>query len=499
MPIPIGFADDNERFEEACGVAGVFLPGSLRAQAEAARALFFALYALNHRGQESAGIATCDGGGVHLHKDMGLVSQVFHESNLRPLLGHFGIGHTRYSTTGGSILRNAQPYLIETLHGPLAVAHNGNLTNAPHLRHDLLRKGVGLISTSDTEVITQILAAPSVGGNSPLAGWLPAGAWEDRIAAFMDKAEGAYCLAILTRDALFAVRDPWGLRPLCLGEMDWEGQCGYVFASESCALGTIGARFVREVQPGEIVRVDEQGFHSTMGRPPRKRSFCSFEYVYFARPDSIFEGQTVHHVRQALGRQIAREAPVEADLIVGVPDSSTPAAIGYAIESGIPYSEGFTKNRYIGRTFIQPGDHLRKMGVRLKFNPLPGNLAGKRVIMVDDSIVRGNTAGPLVSLLREGGATEVHVRISSPPVRWPCFMGIDMPTRAELIGASKDAEAIRQQIGADSLAYLSLEGMLAAIRAGILPDQPIGHCHACFSGEYPIPIINSELPVTNYR
>ena len=481
----------QDTFHEACGVAGVFLPGGrgngvAGRENHAARALFFALYALNHRGQESAGMATCEDGIVHLHKDMGLVSQVFNEHNLAPLKGNFGIGHTRYSPTGGSSLRNAQPYLIETIHGPLAVAHNGNLVNASVLRRQLLQRGVGLVSTSDSEVITQMLATPTVGGANPFGPWLPAGAWEDRIASFMDRAEGAYCLAILTREALYAVRDPWGLRPLCLGEVEWEGEKGYVFASESCALATIGARFLREVEPGEIVRVDEEGLHSTQARPPKTRRFCSFEYVYFARPDSMFEGQTVHHVRQALGRRLAREAPVEADLVVGVPDSSTPAAIGYAMESGIPFSEGFTKNRYIGRTFIQPGDHLRKMGVRLKYNPLAGNLAGKRLVMVDDSIVRGNTAGPLVQLLREGGATEVHVRISSPPVRHPCFMGIDMPTPEELIGAHMDVEAIRRLLGADSLAYLSLDGMLAAIEQGIPASQPCGHCHACFSGDYPV-------------
>ena len=472
---------DADHFAEACGVAGVFIPGT-----DAARALFFMLYALNHRGQESAGIAVTDGQYTHKHKGMGLVAQVFDEQNLAPLRGHMGIGHTRYSTTGDSILRNAQPYLIETLHGPLAVAHNGNLTNAAQLRRELLQRGVGLTSSTDSEVITQMLAMPSVGGNNPLAQWLPTGAWEDRISAFMERAEGAYCLAILTRDAIYAVRDPWGLRPLCLGEVDWEGAHGYAFASESCALGTIGARFVRQVEPGEIVRVDAQGFHSRRGRPAEPQAFCSFEYVYFARPDSEFEGQTVHHVRQALGRRLAIEAPADADLVVGVPDSSTPAAIGYAMQSGVPFSEGFTKNRYIGRTFIQPGEHLRKMGVQLKYNPLRSNLAGKRVVMVDDSIVRGTTAGPLVNLLREGGAAEVHVRISSPPIRWPCFMGIDMPTRAELIGAHQDVEAIRRLIGADSLAYLSREGMLAAIDEGIAPNCRRGHCHACFSGQYPV-------------
>ncbi|MCO6449334.1 MAG: amidophosphoribosyltransferase [Caldilineales bacterium] len=477
----------SDSLKEACGIAGVYAPG-----ADAARLLFFMLYALNHRGQESAGIATIARGQAHLHKDMGLVSQVFNEQNLGPLAGHHGIGHTRYSTTGGSILRNAQPYLIETLHGPLAVAHNGNLTNAAQLRSELLHHGVGLISTTDSEVITQMLASPTIGENSPLARWLPSGEWEDRIAAFMHRAEGAYTLAILTRDALYAVRDPWGLRPLCVGELEWAGESGWVFASESCALSTVGARLVHELQPGEIVRVDAEGFHVTQGRKPEKAAFCSFEYVYFARPDSIFSGQTVHHVRQMLGRQLAREAPVETDLVVGVPDSSTPAAIGFAAESGIPFSEGFIKNRYIGRTFIQPGDQLRKMGVRLKYTPLRANLEGKRVVMVDDSIVRGNTAGPLVQLLRDGGAAEVHVRISSPPVRKPCFMGIDMSDQSDLIGGRMDVESIRRLIGADSLAYLSIEGLHEAIGSEMIGEEFGGHCDACFSGRYPLPLYGVE-------
>jgi amidophosphoribosyltransferase len=369
------------------------------------------------------------------------------------------------------------------------VAHNGNLTNNHALRQALLQRGVGLVTTTDSEVITQMLAAPTIGGANPLARWLPAGDWEDRIAAFMEQAEGAYSLAILTREALFAVRDPWGFRPLCLGEVTREGQRGYVFASESCALDTIGARYLGEVAPGEIVRIDAQGIHRTQGRAPETQAFCSFEFVYFARPDSLFEGRTVHHVRQLLGRRLAREAPVDADLVIDVPDSSTPAAIGYAQEAGIPFSQGFTKNRYIGRTFIHPDDHLRKLGVRLKYNALPDNLAGKRVILVDDSIVRGNTAGPLVALLREGGAREVHVRIASPPVRWPCFMGIDMPTRQELIGAWKDVEAIRAAIGADSLAYLSMQGFREVIEGKAL--APPAHCYACFDGRYPVDVRNN--------
>lgn len=469
------FAHDLDRPREACGVFGIYAPG-----VDVARTTFFALYALQHRGQESAGIATCDGQVAYIHKGMGLVHQVFNEDNLRPLKGHLAIGHNRYSTTGGSHLRNAQPYLIETMHGPLGVGHNGNLTNALRLRQKLLERGVGLISSSDSEVITQMLAAPPPGSTARQPNW------EGRLAAFMAEAEGAYSLVILTRHAVFGVRDPLGLRPLCIGRLPANGHpMGYVLASESCALGTIGAEFVREVRPGEIVRLDAEGLHSIQAvEPARPPAFCIFEYVYFARPDSVLEGQTVHRVRQRLGEALAREAPADADIVVGVPDSATPAAIGYAIASGLPYTEGLTKNRYIGRTFIQPDDRLRKAGVHLKYNPLRANLEGKRVVLVDDSIVRGNTAGPLVRLLREGGAVEVHVRVSSPPVRYPCFMGIDMARGEELIGYAKTVEEIRQHIGADSLAYLSHQGMMRAVMAELRGEG--GHCSACFTGSYPI-------------
>lgn len=465
--------------QEACGVFGVFAPGR-----DVARITFFGLYALQHRGQESAGIATCDGRTAYIHKGMGLVSQVFNEENLRPLRGHMAIGHNRYSTTGSSHIRNAQPYLIETIHGPLGVGHNGNLTNAAQLRRLLLERGVGLSSTSDSEVITQMLAAPPevwLNGHTPDT---PSGdRWVERIRAFMHLAQGAYSLVILTRDAIYAVRDPLGLRPLCLGALDE----GHVVASESCALLTVGATFLREVEPGEIVRLDHNGITSFEGKPSERRALCIFEYVYFARPDSRFEGQIVHEVRQRMGRQLAREAPADADIVVGVPDSATPHAIGYSLESGIPFTEGLTKNRYIGRTFIQPDDKLRREGVRLKYNPLPANLEGRRVVLVDDSIVRGNTAGPLVQLLREGGAREVHVRVASPPVRHPCFMGVDMATYRELIAANLDVEAIRQRIGADSLAYLSLPGLLQAVGEALnLPEG--SHCTACFSGQYPVEV-----------
>ncbi|HEY3289643.1 MAG TPA: amidophosphoribosyltransferase [Anaerolineae bacterium] len=478
--------------QEECGVFGVYAPGR-----DVARLTFFGLYALQHRGQEAAGIATSDGQAAFIHKGMGLVAQVFNEDNLRPLVGHLAIGHTRYSTTGSSHLRNAQPYLIETIYGPLGVAHNGNLTNALQLRHMLLERGVGLSSTSDSEVITQMLSSPPEvwasrsqngnGKNEPVD--IPeiteeptTDRWAKRIRAFMQIAEGAYSLTILTRDAIYAVRDSHGLRPLCLGQL--EG--GYVVASESCALQTIGAQYLREINPGEIVRIDRSGVTSIQGHALTQRAMCIFEYVYFARPDSKLEGQIVHSVRQRLGMQLAREAPADADIVVGVPDSAIPAAIGYSLQSGFPYTEGLIKNRYIGRTFIHPDDELRRVGVALKYNPLTSNLKGKRVVMIDDSIVRGNTAAPLIKLLRDGGATEVHVRVSSPPVRHPCFMGVDMATYKELIAHKLDIEGIRKHIGADSLDYLSLYGMVQAVQDAITTES--GHCTACFSGAYPVKI-----------
>ncbi len=469
---------EDDKMHDECGVFGVFAPDR-----DVARLAFFGLYALQHRGQESAGIATTDGATAFVHKGMGLVSQVFNEDNLAPLEGHIAIGQNRYSTTGSSHLRNAQPYLIETIYGPLGVAHNGNLTNALHLRHQLLKRGVGLSSTSDSEVIKQMLAAPAdVWGETNLNG-VENDRWVARIRALMQVADGAYSLTIMTRNAVYAVRDPRGLRPLALGQLD-DG--GYVVASETCALGTIGAEFIRDVVPGEIVRLDHNGVTSFTGVKPKDHALCVFEYVYFARPDSVFEGQVIHEVRQELGRQLAREAPADADVVIGVPDSATPAAIGFAQHSGLTYTEGLTKNRYIGRTFIQPDDELRKEGVRIKYNPLHANLHGKRVVLIDDSIVRGNTAGPLVQLVRDGGAKEVHVRVSSPPVRFPCFMGIDMATKDQLIAHQLDIEGIRERIGADSVAYLSVDGMVSAVRKAV--QQKTGHCAACFTGDYPIPI-----------
>jgi amidophosphoribosyltransferase len=365
---------------------------------------------------------------------------------------------------------------VETLDGPLAIGHNGNLINAPQLRRELLERGVGLQTSTDSEVIIHLLAG--AGGTD----------WMTRIRTLMAKAEGAYTLTLLTRDAVYGVRDPWGLRPLALGEL--ESGRGYVLASESCVFSTIGATLVHEVQPGEIVKLDDEGYQVIQGAPPENLAFCTFEQIYFARPDSSFNGKLVHKVRQKLGRQLAKEAPVDADIVVPVPDSGTPHAIGFAQKTGIPYSEGLIKSRYIGRTFIQPTDELRKVGVRMKFNPLPQNLEGRRVVLVDDSIVRGNTSGPLVQMLRDAGATEVHVRVACPPIRFPCFMGVDMASQDELIAATKSVAEIEEHIGADSLAYLTISGMMKALKA----DS--GYCNACFTGEYPfstpIPLIELQ-------
>ena len=407
---------------------------------------------------------------AHVHKGMGLVSQVFNEDNLRHLVGHMAIGHNRYSTTGAPKLRNTQPYVIETLDGPLAIAHNGNLINAPQLRRELLERGVGLQTSTDSELIMHLLAG--AGG----------GDWLTRIRIMMARIEGAYSLVILTTDGIYGVRDPWGLRPLVLGEMDG----GHVLASESCAFSTIGARMIQEIQPGEVVRLDADGYEIVQGAPVQKLAFCTFEQIYFARPDSVLNGRLVHQIRQKLGRQLAKEAPVNADIVVPVPDSGTPHAIGYAQKSGIPYSEGLIKSRYIGRTFIEPTDQLRKVGVAMKFNPLPENLRGRRVVMVDDSIVRGNTSGPLVQLLRDAGAREVHVRVACPPIKFPCFMGVDMAHQDELIAANQSLEEIRDHIGADSLAFLTISGMMRALKA------EEGYCNACFTGDYPF---NTRIPL----
>lgn len=458
-PDPI--EDDKPGHE--CGIFGIVAP-----EMDVARLTFFGLYALQHRGQESAGIAVSDGRRIRLHKEMGLVAQVFNEDKLRPLYGNMAIGHTRYSTTGSSRIENAQPFVVESVLGALAVGHNGNLTNAPALRHELLLRGVGLTSSSDSEVITQMLA----GGEGST--------WEEKLQVFMVRAQGAYCLTVLTNDAVYALRDPWGLHPLCLGQIEEQG---WVVASESCALSTIGARLHREIEPGEIIRIDLDGPRTIARMPAMNPSACLFEYIYFARPDSTLQSRSLHAARVAQGRELAREAPIDADMVIPVPDSAIPAAIGFAQESGIPYSEGLIKNRYIGRTFIQPNDQLRKVGIALKFNPLQDNLDDKRVVLVDDSIVRGNTSAAIVRLLREAGAREIHVRVSSPPIRHPCFLGVDMATYPELIAHRMSTDEIRRHLGADSLAYLSLDGLINAT----------GHMHrnfctGCFTGKYPVDV-----------
>jgi len=447
----------SDQPREECGVVGIHAAGR-----QAARLAFFALHTLQHRGQESAGIATSDNGTAHIHKGQGLVAAVFNEDNVSTLKGEFAVGHTRYSTTGGAGLRNAQPVMIETLDGPLGLAHNGNLVNANVLRRGLLERGVGLQTSSDTEVMLHMLAGAR-------------GGWLSRLSWLMSEAEGAFALAVLTRDAIYGVRDPWGFRPLVVGE--FEG--GHILASESCAFSAIGAEPVREVEPGEIVRVDAEGLHVRQTPVARRQAFCTFEEIYFSRPDSVHRGRLVHSTRQRLGRQLAQEAPVDADLVVPVPDSGTPHAVGYAQESGIPYTDGLIKNRYVGRTFIEPTQRLRDAGVRMKFNPLGDNLIGKRLVMVDDSIVRGTTSGPLVQMMRDAGAAEVHVRVACPPIVSGCYMGVDMASQEELIAGSKTVEEIREHIGADSLAFLSIEAMMRALESGN------GYCNACFTGDYP--------------
>ena len=456
---------------EACGVMGVFVPGE-----DVARLTFFGLHSLQHRGQESAGIATADGGPrIHRFAKMGLVTQIFHEEVLSCLEGSHAIGHTRYSTTGSSNDANMQPLVVSGLHGELALAHNGNVVNADLLRRDLLDRGVEFATGTDSEVLAQLIVNAA------------GGTWQQHFAELMRRANGAYSLTLLTPDALFGVRDPLGIRPLCLGTLDG----GWVIASETCALDTIGAELVREIAPGEVVRIDAAGVESwTFGEgdgaaAKAGSALCLLEHIYFARPDSLIQGERLYPVRMRMGAQLAREHPADGDVVIGIPDSATAAAIGYAQESGIPYVEGLVKNRYVGRTFIQPDQRLRDRGVELKFNPLPELLGDRRVVVVDDTIVRGTTTPRVVAMLRKAGAREVHMRITSPPITHPCFYGVDMATRGELIASQLDVEEIREHIDADTLGYLTLEGTIAATGQGS-GDL----CSACFSGQYP-----SEVPL----
>ena len=452
--------------QDACGVFGVWAPGE-----EVAKLTFYGLYALQHRGQESAGIATSTGERITVYKDMGLVSQVFTEADLATLVGELAIGHCRYSTTGSSNWVNAQPTLRPTKYGTLALAHNGNLTNTGELALALEKleteketKERG--ATTDTELMTALIAAQDENNVEASA------------IAVMPMLEGAFSLVFMDETTLYAARDRHGVRPLVIGKLER----GWVVASETAALDIVGASFVREVEPGEFIAIDESGMRSKRWATSEPKG-CLFEYVYLARPDTAIAGRGIHATRVAIGQQLAKEAPAIADLVIPVPESGTPAAIGYAKESGIPYGAGLVKNAYVGRTFIQPSQTIRQLGIRLKLNPLREIIEGKRIVVVDDSIVRGNTQRAIVRMLREAGALEIHVRISSPPVKWPCFYGIDFASRAELIANGLEIEEIRRSIGADSLSYVSLEGLIGATQ---IAEENL--CQACFTGEYPIAV-----------
>jgi len=459
--------------QDACGVFGVWAPGE-----EVAKLTYFGLYALQHRGQESAGIATSDGSRLLVYKDMGLVSQVFDERSLSSLKGHLAVGHCRYSTTGASTWENAQPTLGGGDTGTVALAHNGNLTNSAELRDRLeARNGEGFSghlggelrrgNTTDTALVTALLTDD------------PDRSLEAAALEVLPQLRGAFCFVFMDEHTLYAARDPQGIRPLVLGRLER----GWVVASETAALDIVGASLIREVEPGELIAIDADGLRTQRFAEPDPKG-CVFEYVYLARPDTTINGRGVHEARVEMGRRLAREHPVEADLVIPTPESGTPAAIGYAQESGIPYGQGLVKNSYVGRTFIAPSQTIRQLGIRLKLNPLKDVIRGKRLVVVDDSIVRGNTQRALVRMLREAGAAEVHVRISSPPVRWPCFYGIDFATRAELIATGIGVEEVRSSIGADTLGYISEEAMVEATGQ---PRERL--CTACFSGVYPI-----ELP-----
>ncbi len=515
-----GRAEDRDGPRDECGVFGIYAPGH-----DVARLSYFALYALQHRGQESAGIAAADRGGhILTRRELGLVNQVFTENDLRTLAGDLAIGHVRYSTTGSNAWENSQP--VQRSAGrngssrELALAHNGNLINAVELHDELSERGVTFSSTSDSEIVAALIATH------------PAERVEDAIAEVLPRLRGAFSIVVMTKDRVVAFRDPHGLRPLALGTLPagdgaglsegmgasgdsgsggagsggagsggagsggaggraggsgdgggGDGQVRYCVASESCAFDIIGAKLLRDVEPGEVVTLDEDGVHSRMVTPGGRKAFCVFEYIYFARPDSRMNGQALQVARGRMGEILWREAPVEADLVIAVPDSGNPAARGLARAAGLPQDDGFVKNRYVARTFIQPGQELRKHGLRLKFNPLPEVIAGKRLIVVNDSIVRGNTTRQIVQMLRDAGAREVHMRISAPPIKHPCHYGIDMSTREEMIAHGRTVEEVAAELDCDSLHYLSLEGVYEAVGRGATRAT---HCDACFSGEYPL-------------
>jgi amidophosphoribosyltransferase len=475
--------EDRDGPRDECGVFGIYAPGH-----EVSRLSYFALYALQHRGQESAGIAAADrGGNIMTRRELGLVSQVFSENDLRTLRGELAIGHVRYSTTGSNAWENSQPVQrSEGMNGSrreLALAHNGNLINALELHEELSERGVTFSSTSDSEIVAALLATH------------PAERIEDAIADVLPRLNGAFSIVVMTKDRVVAFRDPHGLRPLALGVLpdaadsddgartsDGDAEPPrYCVASESCAFDIIGATLLRDVEPGEIVTLGEQSLESRRVMPDARKAFCVFEYIYFARPDSRMNGQVLQVARGRMGEILARESPVEADLVIPVPDSGNAAARGFARASGLPQDDGFVKNRYVARTFIQPGQELRKHGLRLKFNPLPEIVGGKRLVVVDDSIVRGNTTRQIVQMLRDAGAVEVHMRISAPPIKHPCHYGIDMSTREEMIAHERSVQEIATELGCDSLAYLSLDGVYEAVGA-----TRATHCDACFTGEYPV-------------
>ena len=462
--VPPKLPGTEEGPHDECGVVGVYMPGG-----DASHLAFFGLFALQHRGQESAGIAAANGQDISVHAEMGLVTQIFRERDFYPLSGELAIGHTRYSTMGSSLLCNAQPLVVQGQHGKLALANNGNIINAPQIKEQLQSEWeCSFSSTTDTEVLAHLLANA------------PGPTWEDRIFHCMRQLEGAFSAVALTPDTLLAARDPLAIRPMCLGQLNG----GWIIASESCALDHLGATYLRDLEPGEAVVINKEGFHSSIwSGSTGRRALCVFELIYFARPDSVLDGKLVHSVRQELGAQLAREHPVEADLVIGIPDSSTAAAVGYAQESGIPYSEGLVKNRYVGRTFIEPEQRLRDLGVRQKFNPLTEVIRDKRLVVVDDSIVRGTTTPHVVGLLRRAGAREIHMRVCAPPIKHPCYMGVDMASRQELIAANKSVEEIRHMIGADTLGYLGVEGLMK-----VAGGSQGGFCDACFTGNYPVPV-----------
>lgn len=469
------YTEKDDKFHDECGVVGVYLTTddskaetSDESQMNAATMCYYGLYSLQHRGQDSAGICVSDGNDVKIHKQMGLVSDVFKVEHLRELQGNLSIGHVRYATSGSKTIENAQPMLSQSKLGPIAVAHNGQLVNYVQLREMFEETGADFSSSSDTEVIVKLIARGYKKG------------LERALTDTIQMIKGSFAICVMTKDALIGARDPNGIRPLCLGQV----RGGWVLASESCAIDAMNGTFVRDIHPGEIVIINKDGVLSfEFGEKTSKRS-CIFEYVYFARPDSIIDDIPVQEARYKMGAQLAKESPVEADVVVGVPDSGLGAAIGYSRESGIPYAMGVVKNKYIGRTFIAPTQQARENMVFVKLNALKSDLNGKRVVVIDDSIVRGTTSRRLVQILRRAGAKEVHFRVSSAPVKFPCYLGIDTPTKEELISSGHDVEEIRKEIGADSLAFISVDGMFEALRA-CNPEQ-YGFCKGCFTGEYPM-------------